>query len=88
MDLLAHRIELLFHLAVGKAQYLQAILAQDLAPLFVVSLPLFSIMLRAVQFNNQSCFRAVKIYHKRFNDPLFVDFYWVGAQKAKPKVLL
>ncbi len=45
VDFLAHRIELLFHLAVGKAQYLQAILAQDLAPLFVVSLPLFSIML-------------------------------------------
>ena len=45
MDFLAHRIVLLFHLAVGKAQYLQAILAQDLAPLFVVSLPLFSIML-------------------------------------------
>ena len=77
-------IKLEIDFMVGKTKYLQTILRKDTAPFTVVQKPLFSNMLRSVQFYDQLCTRAVEISNKRFNNALFVNFYGIVAQKLIP----
>ena len=43
-------------------------------------------MLRTIQFNHQLCGSTVEIHNKFADDPLFVYFYWVFAQKKIPEL--
>ena len=88
VDLSANHFKLPIYFAVGKPQYLNSILLNDTASLVVIKLSLFCIVLRTVQLNDQLRFCAIKVSDKKFYHTLFVDFYRIIAQKAKPKLAL
>ena len=43
-------------------------------------------MLRAIQFNDQSGRSAVKVHDESADNPLFVNFCWIFAQKKVPEL--
>lgn len=43
-------------------------------------------MLRAIQFNGKFCFCTIKVYNKKLNDALFVNFNRLIPQKRIPEL--
>ncbi len=41
---------------------------------------------QSIHFDHQMCRCTVKIHNKRFDDPLFIDFYRIILQKRIPKL--
>ncbi len=54
---------------------------QELRTFRIISKPLRFIMLRAIQFNDQSGRSTVKVHDESADNPLFVNFYWIFAEK-------
>ena len=45
-------------------------------------------MLGAIYFNNHLCKSAVKVHNEFADNSLFVNFYWIFAEKKIPKLAL
>ncbi len=88
IDLFAHSTKIPVDIPVGKSQNLQAKSRQELRTFRIISKPLGFIMLRAVQFNNQSGRSTVKIHNEFTNNPLFVNLYRIFAQEKIPELTL
>ena len=88
VNLLTHHFKMCTHILTSETQHLHAVLFKHSTAFLIILHSLFSIMLRAVKFNNQSCQRAIKIRHKCTNWPLFVHFHWICAQKRIPQLFL
>ena len=43
-------------------------------------------MLRAIQFNDQSGRSTVKVHDESADNPLFINFYWIFAEKKIPEL--
>ena len=43
-------------------------------------------MLRAIQFNDKSRRSAVKVHDESADNPLFVNFCWIFAEKKIPEL--
>ena len=52
----------------------------------IVSKPLRFVMLRAIQFNDKSRRSAVKVHDESADNPLFVNFCWIFAEKKIPEL--
>ena len=52
----------------------------------IISKPLGVIMLRSIQFNDQSGRSTVKVHDESADNPLFVNFYWIFAEKKIPEL--
>ena len=88
MDLHTDGIKMIVHIIVCKTENQQPILFKNRTSLCIVSLALLGIVLGTVQFDHKPCLCTVKVNDKGFNDPLFVDFYRIIAQKHIPKSVL
>ena len=77
MYLFTNSIKMLVNIMVWKPKYEQIILLQDCTSFCIGCFALFGIVLGAIQFNDEPGIGTVKIYNKRFNDPLLIDFNWI-----------
>ena len=88
INLCAHTAKILVDIPVGKSQNLQPKRHQKLRTFRIISKPLRFIMLRAIQFNDQSGRSTVKVHDESADNPLFVNFYWISAEKKIPELTL
>ena len=88
IDLFTHITEIPVNIPVGESQNLQPKRHQELRTFCIISKPLRFIMLRAIQFNDQSGRSAVKVHDESADNPLFVNFYWISAEKKIPELTL
>ena len=88
INLCAHTTKIPVYIPVGESQNLQPKRHQELRTFRIISKPLRFIMLRAIQFNDQSGRSAVKVYDESANNPLFINFYWIFAEKKVPELTL
>ena len=86
INLCTHITEIPVYIPVGESQNLQPKRHQELRTFSIISKPLWFIMLRSIQLNDQSGRSTVKIYDESADDPLFVDLYWIFAQKKVPEL--
>ena len=86
INLLTHITEIPVNIPVGESQNLQSKRHQELRTFRIISKPLRFIMLRSIQFNDQSGRSTVKVHDESANDPLFVNLYWIFAQKKIPEL--
>ena len=84
INLCAHTAEIPVDIPVGKSQNLQPKRHQELRTFRIISKPLGFIMLRTIQFNDQPGRSAVKVHDESADNPLFVNFYWIFAEKKIP----
>ena len=61
---------------------------QELRTFRIISKPPRFIMLRAIQFNDQSGRSTVKVHDESADNPLFINFYWIFAEKKVPELTL
>ena len=88
INLCAHTTKIPVDIPVGESQNLQPKRHQELRTFRIISKPLRFIMLRAIQFNDQSGRSAVKVHDESADNPLFVNFYWISAEKKIPELTL
>ena len=88
INLCAYTTEIPVDIPVGESQNLQSKRHQELRTFRIISKSLRFIMLRAIQFNDQSGRSAVKIHDESADNPLFVNFYWIFAEKKVPELTL
>ena len=88
IDLCAHTTKISVDIPVGESQNIQPKRHQELRTFGIISKPLRFIMLRAIQFNDQSGRSTVKVHDESADDPLFVNFYWISAEKKIPELTL
>ena len=88
INLCAHTTKLSVDIPVGKSQNLQPKRRQELRTFSIISKPLRFIMLRAIQFNDQSGRSTVKVHNESADNPLFVNFYWIFAEEKIPELTL
>ena len=88
INLCAHTTKIPVDIPVGESQNLQPKRHQELRTFRIISKPLRFIMLRAIQFNDQSGRSAVKVHDESADNPLFVNFCWIFAQKKVPELTL
>ena len=81
IDLFTHITEIPVNILVGESQNLQPKRHQELRTFRIISKPLRFIMLRAIQFNDQSGRSAVKVHDESADNPLLVNLYRIFAQK-------
>ena len=74
INLCAHTAKILVDIPVGESQNLQPKRHQKLRTFRIISKPLRFIMLRAIQFNDQSGRSTVKVHDESADNPLFVNF--------------
>ena len=86
INLCAHTAKIPVDIPVGESQNLQTKSRQKLRTFSIISKPLWFIMLRSIQLNDKSGRSTVKIYDESADDPLFVDLYWIFAQKKIPEL--
>ena len=86
INLFTHIMEIPVNIPVGESQNLQSKRHQELRTFRIISKPLRFIMLRAIQFNDQSGRSAVKVHDESADNPLFVNFYWIFAEKKIPEL--
>ena len=86
INLCAHTTKIPVDIPVGESQNLQPKRHQELRTFSIISKPLRFIMLRAIQFNDQSCRSAVKVHDESADNPLFVNFCWIFAEKKIPEL--
>ena len=88
INLCTHITEIPVYIPVGESQNLQPKRHQELRTFSIISKPLRFIMLRAIQFNDQSGRSTVKVHNESADNPLFVYFYWIFAKKKIPELTL
>ena len=88
INLCAHTTKIPVDIPVGESQNLQPKRHQELRTFRIISKPLRFIMLRAIQFNDQSGRSTVKVHDESADNPLFVNFYWISAEKKIPELTL
>ena len=88
INLCAHAAEISVDLPVGESQDLQTKIRQELRAFSIICKRLWFIMLRAIQFNDQSGRGTVKVHDESADDPLFVNLYRIFAQKQIPELTL
>ena len=88
VNLCAHTVKISVNIPVGKSQNLQTQSRQKCGTFCVMYHALRLIMLRSILFNDQSGRSTVKVYDKSSDDPLFVNFYRIFAQKKIPELTL
>ena len=88
VNLIAHTTKLSVNLSVGESQNLQTKSRQELRTLSVISQALGFIMLGSIQCNDQSGRSAVKVHDESADDPLFVNFHRILAEKKIPELAL
>ena len=88
INLCAHTTKIPVDIPVGESQNLQAKGRQELRTLSIISKPLRLIMLRTIQFNDQSGRSTVKVHDESADNPLFINFYWIFAEKKVPELTL
>ncbi len=81
VNLCAHAAKLSVDFPVGKPQNLQTQSRQKCGTFRIICHTLRLKMLRAIYLYNQLRSSAVKIYNEFSDNPLFVNFYWVFAEK-------
>ena len=86
INLCAHSRKIPIHIPVGESQNLQPEPLQVCGALCIICDSLSLIVLGAVQFNHQLCRSAIKIHNKFANDPLFVYFHRIFAEKKIPEL--
>ena len=86
IDLFTHITEIPVNIPVGESQNLRPKRHQELRTFRIISKPLRFIMLRAIQFNDQSGRSAVKVHDESADNPLFINFYWIFAEKKMPEL--
>jgi len=75
VNLCAHAVKIPVDFPVGESQNLQTKSCQELRMFSIISKPLGVIMLRSIQFNDQSGRSTVKVHDESADNPLFVNFY-------------
>ena len=85
IDLFTHITEIPVDIPVGESQNLQSKRHQELRTFRIISKPLRFVMLRAIQFNDKSGRSAVKVHDESADNPLFINFYWIFAEKKVPE---
>ena len=88
INLCTHITEIPVYIPVGESQNLQPKRHQELRTFSIISKPLRFVMLRAIQFNDKSGRSAVKVHDESADNPLFVNFYWIFAEKKVPELTL
>ena len=88
IDLFTHITEIPVNIPVGESQNLQPKRYQELRTFSIISKPLRFIMLRAIQFNDQSGRSTVKVHDESADNPLFINFYWIFVEKKVPELTL
>ena len=88
IDLFTHITEIPVNIPVGESQNLQPKGHQELRTFRIISKPLRFIMLRAIQFNDQSGRSTVKVHDESADNPLFINFYWIFVEKKVPELTL
>ena len=86
INLCTHITEIPVYIPVRESQNLQPKGHQELRTFSIISKPLRFVMLRAIQFNDQSGRSAVKVHDESADNPLFVNFYWIFAEKKIPEL--
>ena len=86
IDLFTHITEIPVNIPVGESQNLQPKRHQKLRTFSIISKPLSFIMLRAIQFNDQSGLSTVKVHDESADNPLLVNFYRIFAEKKIPEL--
>ena len=86
INLCTHITEIPVYIPVGDSQNLQTKRHQELRTFRIISKPLRFVMLRAIQFNDKSGRSAVKVHDESADNPLFVNFYWIFAEKKIPEL--
>ena len=84
INLCAHTTKIPVDIPVGESQNLQPKRHQELRTFRIISKSLRFIMLRAIQFNDQSGRSTVKVHDESADNPLFINFYWIFAEKKGP----
>ena len=88
INLCTHTTKIPVDIPVGESQNLQPQRLQEMRTFRIIMNPLRLIMLRAIQFNDQIGLGAVKVHDETADDPLFVNFHWIIAEKKIPKLTL
>ena len=88
IKLCAHTTKIPVDIPVGETQNLQTKSRQDSSAFGIISKPLGFIMLRSVQFNDQSGRSTVKVHNESADDSLFINLYWIFAQEKIPELTL
>ena len=88
INLCAHTTKIPVDIPVGESQNLQPKRHQELRTFRIISKPLRFIMLRAIQFNDQSGRSTVKVHDESADNPLFINFYWIFVEKKVPELTL
>ena len=86
INLCTHTTKIPVDIPVGESQNLQTKSCQELRTFSIISKSLGFIMLRSIQFNDQSGRSTVKVHDESADDPLFVNLYWIFAQKKIPEL--
>ena len=86
INLCTHTTKIPVDLPVGESQNLQTKSHQELRTFRIISKPLGFIMLRSIQFNDQSGRSTVKVHDESADNPLFVNLYRIFAQKKIPEL--
>ena len=88
INLCTHTTKIPVDLPVGESQNLQTKSHQELRTFRIISKPLWFIMLRSIQFNDQSGRSTVKVHDESADNPLFINFYWIFVEKKVPELTL
>ena len=88
INLCAHTTKIPVDIPVGESQDLQTKSHQELTTFRIISKPMGFIMLRPIQFNDQVGRSTVKVHDGSADDPLFIYFYWIFAEKKVPELTL
>ena len=88
INLCTHITEIPVDIPVGESQNLQPKRHQELRTFSIISKPLRFVMLRAIQFNDQSGRSAVKVHYGSADHSLFVHLCWISAEKKIPELAL
>ena len=86
INLCTHTMKIPVDIPIGESQNFQTKRRQKLRTFRIISKLLRFIMLRTIQFNDQSCRSTVKIHDESADDPLFINLHWIFAQKKIPEL--
>ena len=88
INLCAHTTKIPVDIPVGESQNLQTKSRQELRTFSIIGKPLGVIMLRSIQFNDQAGRSTVKVHDESADNPLFINFYWIFAEKKVSELTL
>ncbi len=86
VNLHTHGVKIPVNIPVGKSQNLQSKSSQKTRAFSIITKAPGFIMLRPIQFNYQSGRSTVKIHYVISDNPLFVNFHRIFAEKKIPEL--